>query len=108
MENEYAIVLTATGTRDSAEKIAHALVERRLAVCVNIVPGVQSIYRWQGKIEHAQECLLLIKTRAKLFAQVQATIKELHPYELPECVMVEMTQGSEGYLRWIGENTGVR
>src|SRR6478752_376251 len=100
------IVLTTAGSQEEAGKIAHALVERRLAACVNIVTRIESVYRWQGKVESATEWLLLIKTQAELFERVRDAIKELHSYDLPECVMLEVTGGSQEYLNWITENTG--
>jgi periplasmic divalent cation tolerance protein len=100
------IVLTTAGSQEEARKIAQALVERRLAACVNIVPHVESIYRWQGKIETAEEWLLLIKTQAELFDRVRNAVKELHSYDLPECVMLEVAAGSPEYLDWIAKNTG--
>jgi len=100
------IVLTTAGSQEEARKIAHALVERRLAACVNIVPTVESIYRWQGKIETAEEWLLLIKTQAELFNRVSDAVKELHSYDLPECLMLEVAAGSPEYLEWIAKNTG--
>ena len=99
------IVLTTAGSEAEARKIAHALVERRLAACVNIVPLLESIYRWKSKVESAQEWLLLIKTQADLFERVGDAVKELHSYDLPECVMVEVAAGSQEYLNWIAENT---
>jgi periplasmic divalent cation tolerance protein len=100
------IILTTAGSQEEAGKIAYALVERRLAACVNIVPRIESVYRWQGKVETAQEWLLLIKTQAGLFERVRDAIKELHSYELPECVMLEVSAGSQEYLQWITESTG--
>jgi periplasmic divalent cation tolerance protein len=99
------IVLTTAGSQEEARKIANALVERRLAACVNIVSHVESIYRWQGKIETAEEWLLLIKTQAELFDRVRNAVKELHSYDLPECVMLEVAAGSPEYLDWIAKNT---
>jgi periplasmic divalent cation tolerance protein len=99
------IVLTTTGSQEEARKIAHALVERRLAACVNIVPQIESVYRWQGKVETAAEWLLLIKTQAGSFERVRDTVKQLHSYDLPECVMLEVAAGSNEYLNWIAENT---
>jgi periplasmic divalent cation tolerance protein len=99
------IILTTAGSQEEAGKIAYALVERRLAACVNIVPRIESVYRWQGKVETAQEWLLLIKTEAGLFERVRDAIKELHSYELPECVMLEVSAGSQEYLQWITEST---
>jgi periplasmic divalent cation tolerance protein len=99
------IVLTTAGSQEEARKIANALVERRLAACVNIVPQVESIYRWQGKVETAEESLLLIKTQAELFDRVSNAVKELHSYDLPECLMLEVAAGSQEYLDWIAKNT---
>ena len=99
------IILTTAGSEEEAGKIAHALVERRLAACVNIVPQIESIYSWQGKVETAQEWLLIIKTQANAFADVRDAVKELHSYDLPECVMLEVSAGSKEYLQWIEKNT---
>jgi periplasmic divalent cation tolerance protein len=99
------IVLTTAGSQEEARKIAHALVERRLAACVNIVPQIESVYRWQGKVESAAEWLLVIKTKASAFERVRDAVKELHSYDLPECVMLEVAAGSKEYLDWIAENT---
>jgi periplasmic divalent cation tolerance protein len=98
------IVLTTAGSQEEARKIAHALVDRRLAACVNIVPLVESVYRWQGKVESAEEWLLVIKTQASTFERVRDAVKELHSYDLPECVMLEVAAGSSEYLKWIAEN----
>jgi periplasmic divalent cation tolerance protein len=103
--SEARIVLTTAGSSEEANKIAHALVERRLAACVNIVPQITSVYRWQGAVETAGEWLLLIKTQAGAFEQVRDAIQELHSYELPECVMLSIEAGSPGYLKWIEKNT---
>jgi periplasmic divalent cation tolerance protein len=98
---EARIVLSTAGSEEEARKIAHALVDRKLAACVNIVPQIESIYRWQGKVESASEWLLVIKTQARAFERVRAAIKELHSYELPECVMLEVGEGAKEYLDWI-------
>ncbi|PYX60515.1 MAG: divalent-cation tolerance protein CutA [Acidobacteria bacterium] len=99
------IVLSTAGSEQEAHKIAHVLVKRRLAACVNIVPRVQSIYRWKGEIESAQEWLLLIKTRADKFPAVRDAIGELHSYEVPECVVLEIEDGSLPYLQWLEKAT---
>jgi periplasmic divalent cation tolerance protein len=98
-------VLTTAGSQEEARKIAHALVDQRLAACVNIVPHIESVYRWQGKVESASEWLLVIKTQSVSFDRLSAAIKKLHSYDLPECVMLEITAGSKEYLNWIAENT---
>jgi len=98
---DYKLVLTTTASEDDAQKIARALVQRRLAACVNIVPRIQSVYRWKGNVEEAQEWLLLIKTTGEAFDRVQETIQEHHSYGLPECICVPIEKGSAAYLEWI-------
>lgn len=89
----------------SADAIAAALVEERLAACVNALPGARSTYRWQGRVEHAHEVLLMIKTtRARLDA-VTARVRALHPYELPEVIAVEAAGGLAPYLHWVAEQS---
>ena len=88
------IVLTTTGSEAEAQKIARHLVESRMAACVNIIPQIASVYRWQGKVEEACEWLLLIKTTADVFEKVREAIAELHSYELPECVCLTVEDGS--------------
>jgi periplasmic divalent cation tolerance protein len=99
------VVLTTAGREDEAQRIAHALVERQLAACVNVVPKIGSVYRWQGKIEIAEEWLLLIKTTAANFPAVRDAINELHSYDLPECICLTVDGGSDGYLQWIASST---
>ena len=99
------IVFSNAPDRAVAQKIAHALVEQKLAACVNILAECSSVYRWQGKIETAGEVPLLIKTRADIFAEVEALIKKLHPYELPEIVAVPVVHGSREYFDWINAAT---
>ena len=98
------LVLTTAGSKDEARKIARALVERLLAACVNIVPQVGSIYRWEGEIEEAEEWLLIVKTTRTAFERVRAAILELHSYDLPECICVSIEDGSLEYLSWIGQS----
>jgi len=98
------VVITTCGSEEEAQKIARELVERRVAACVNIVSPIQSVYRWQGKVESATEWLLLIKTTAEKFAAVRDAIGDLHSYDLPECIMVSIEDGSPEYLKWIEEN----
>ncbi len=98
------IVLTTCGSQEEAEKIARNLVENRLAACVNIIPQIRSIYRWEGKVESTQEWLLVVKTTAEKFVQVRDAIRGLHSYELPECIAIPVEDGSAAYLQWIDEN----
>jgi periplasmic divalent cation tolerance protein len=95
------IVLTTIGSKESAEKLAQQLVERRLVACVNIVGPIRSVYRWKERIESEEEYLLLLKTTAERAAQLQAAFEELHPYELPERVELAIEGGSEPYLAWL-------
>jgi periplasmic divalent cation tolerance protein len=98
------IVLTTAGSEDEARKIAHALVDRQLAACVNLVPQIESVYRWQGKVESAREWLLLIKTTAEKFSAVRDALRELHSYDLPECIVLTIDDGSPDYLQWIADS----
>ena len=107
MTSDKRLVLTTAGSAEEANRIAEALVERRLAACVNIVAPVASVYRWKEKVEHAQEWLLLIKTTAGAADAVGDALEELHSYELPECVVLSIEGGSEGYLGWIDENVAL-
>lgn len=98
------IVLSTAGSEDEARKIAQYLVERRLAACVSIVPKIESVYRWQGKVESSQEWLLLIKTSLEKFPAVRDAIRELHSYDLPECILMSIEDGSADYLAWISDS----
>ncbi|HWW13430.1 MAG TPA: divalent-cation tolerance protein CutA [Candidatus Dormibacteraeota bacterium] len=98
------IVLTTTGSDEEARKIARGLVEQKLAACVNIIPRVESIYRWQGKIESTQEWLLIIKTTAERFPGVRDAIRALHSYDLPECIAFSVEEGSSPYLKWLEDS----
>ncbi len=100
----YLQVLTTAGSEEEAERIAAALVERRLAACVQTVGPIASRYRWQGKVETAREWLCLAKTEAGRYRDLEAAIRELHSYEEPEIVATPIVAGSQGYLDWIGAN----
>lgn len=95
-----AVWITAPD-EETARRLARALVEERLAACVNLVPGLRSIYRWQGRVEEAAEVLLVAKTQAERFAALAARVRALHPYALPEIVALPVQDGSEEYLRWV-------
>ncbi len=87
--------------REAADALARALVEERVAACVNIVPNVTSVYRWQGQIETSEEFLLLVKTRADRVEKLRERLLDLHPYDVPEFVVFDVAEGSAGYLRWV-------
>jgi periplasmic divalent cation tolerance protein len=98
------VVLTTASSQEEARKLANALVERRLAACVNILPKIDSIYRWKDKVEEAQEFLLLIKTTQSAITRLCEAIRELHSYELPECIAIPIEEGSTPYLKWIHDS----
>ena len=99
-------VNTTTATKADAERIATALVERRLAACVQVGGPVTSCYRWQGKIETAEEWLCTAKTTREAYDQVEQAIRELHPYEAPEIIAVPIVAASAGYLAWLRDQVG--
>jgi periplasmic divalent cation tolerance protein len=99
------LVLVMCGSRVEARKIAHAVVQRRLAACVNVISSpVESIYRWNGKVESAKEFLLVIKTASRAQKQLEQMIARLHSYEVPEFLVIQVDSGSEQYLNWLIEN----
>ena len=106
-ESETLLVLTTLPEREAALKLARALVEKRLAACVNILSGCTSLYRWQDNLEQAEEVPLLIKTRAGRYAELEAAIRSFHPYELPEIIAVPVVQGLADYLGWVAEETAI-
>jgi periplasmic divalent cation tolerance protein len=99
------VALSTVGNAEDAERIARALVERGLAACVNVVPGVVSVYRWKGAVERGEELLLVIKTRAERLGALRDALVELHPYELPELIALPVAFGHAPYLAWIDEST---
>src|SRR5665811_619258 len=98
------IVLSTAGSEEEARKIARHLVEHQLAACVNIVPQIESIYRWEGKVESSREWLLIVKTTAAKFPAVRDAIRELHSYELPECITINIEDGSPEYIDWLANS----
>ena len=101
MAGKNILMLSNVPDAETARKLGRALIESRLAACVNCLPQVTSVYRWQGAIEEASEIMLLIKTTAEKYAQAEALIKVMHPYELPEIIAFAMDQGLPAYLKWI-------
>ncbi len=99
------VVLSTCESAEQAEKLARALVEQRLAACVNIIPGMRSVYRWKGAIEDTGEFLLLIKSRRDLFDQMRLEIEKQHSYEVPEVIALPIVEGAENYLEWLRVET---
>ena len=99
------VVLVTCGSEEEALKIANALVEDRLAACVNLVAPIRSVYRWEGKICDEKEWLLIIKTQKHRFEELEKKVKSLHSYSVPEIISLSITEGSSAYLSWIRENT---
>lgn len=99
------MVLTNVPDADVGQAMARALVEQRVAACVNILPGVQSVYRWQGQVEEAVEVTLLAKTVSSRYAELEAAIKSLHPYEVPEIIALPIVDGLPSYLDWVDQET---
>jgi periplasmic divalent cation tolerance protein len=102
---EKLVVLVTAGNMENAEKIARALVEDRLAACVNVIPEIRSFYRWEGKIADDRELLLVIKTQAGLFDKLKERVLALHGYDLPEVIGLSIEKGHQAYLDWIAEET---
>jgi periplasmic divalent cation tolerance protein len=105
--SERILVLSTVGTAEDAARIAHTLVDRRLAACVNVVPGVRSVYRWKGGVEEDEERLLVIKTRRDRFEALREALVALHPYQLPEAIVIPIDAGHAPYLAWIDESVKV-
>ena len=98
------MVLSTVGSAEDAERMARALVERRLAACVNVVPGVVSFYRWEDAVQRDEERLLVMKTRRDRFPALRAALLEMHPYEVPEVLAFAIADGAAPYLRWLDES----
>ena len=97
------IVLTTTANLEEAARLGHALVEEKLAACATLIPAVESIYRWKGRVESSSETMLLLKTGAAQLAALEARLNELHSYETPEFLVLPVDAGSHAYLRWIAD-----
>ena len=99
------VVLITAPDSEVARAIARRLVEERLAACVNSIPGLTSVYRWQGAVEEADEVLMVVKTCSELLPRLEARLAELHPYETPECVALSVSRVEAGYLAWLMAET---
>lgn len=103
MNNDYIIVLVTTANKVEAEKIAKTLLKERLIACANIINPVNSFFFWSGKIDNAEECLMVMKSRRDLFADLGECLRGLHSYEVPEVLAIPIIEGSAAYLAWMGE-----
>ena len=103
---DHVVVFITVGSSEEADSIAQALVQERLAACVNVLSSITSTYRWQGQVQRDEELLLVVKTRRELFDRLVARVEELHSYQVPEIVALPIVAGSADYLRWIDEETG--
>jgi periplasmic divalent cation tolerance protein len=105
MTSDYVIALTTLPADADGAAFGRTLVEERLAACVNLLPVMESVYRWEGKIEHDGERQVVIKTSRDRVAALWDRVRELHPYEVPEFVVIPIIDGNDAYLRWVGEST---
>ncbi len=105
--DDYIVIMSTVSGETEGQRIAEELVNRGLAACVNVIPGVTSYYKWHGTTEVSDELVMLIKTRASHYGKVRDVIKELHSYEVPEIVALPIMNGDESYLKWIDECLGV-
>ena len=99
----FIVVYVTVGSAQEGDRLAQVLVEERLAACVNRLGSVQSVYRWEGKVERGEEELLMIKSREDLFPRLRERIRELHSYSVPEIIALPVIEGAEAYLQWLGE-----
>jgi len=102
---EFIIVFITAPNEKEAAAISQTIVGERLAACINIIPSVRSIYRWQGRVEDEQEVLMIVKTKKSLFERLQERVKELHSYEVPEIIGLPLVEGGKEYLDWLGQET---
>ena len=102
--SDRVVAFSTVGRAEDAERIARALVERRLAACVNVLPGVVSVYRWEGEVCRSEELLLIVKTRTERLGALREALVELHPYDLPELVALPIESGHTPYLAWLDES----
>lgn len=105
-ESEFIAVYVTVPSAEAGKAVASKLISDKLAACVNMIPGIQSMYWWEGKVEVDQELLLMIKSRAPLFDALSKAVVEAHPYDVPEVIAVPITNGNKGYLDWLASSTG--
>jgi periplasmic divalent cation tolerance protein len=103
MDTKYCLVLSTCPQGEAAESLARFLVEQHLAACVNILPGLTSVYPWEGKIESSAEALLLIKTERSVYPRLETELRQRHPYQVPEIVVIDIERGLPDYLNWISQ-----
>ncbi len=103
--SDFIVVLATCGSEEEAVRIAHSLVEERLAACVNLISPVRSLYRWEGKIWDEREWILIIKTQKKRFEELEKKVKSLHSYSVPEIIGLPVVEGASSYLKWLEEMT---
>ena len=106
MPDRYLMAMTTTDVRSDAERLAHDLVERRLAACVNILPSMVSLYRWEGTVERGEEAVMIVKTRASLASAVETAVKAMHSYTTPAILVMPIEAVEQSYFRWILAETG--
>jgi periplasmic divalent cation tolerance protein len=99
--SEFVVVLITAGSQEEAERIAQALVSEMLAACVNVIPGITSVYRWQGEVQSDSEWLLVAKSCRDILADLTRRVQALHSYDVPEIIALPLAGGSEAYLRWL-------
>lgn len=102
---EIIVVMVTVGAESHGIEIGRALIEERLAACVNLVKGVRSLYMWEGRLNDDQETLMLIKTRGSIFSRLKDRVAQLHPYQVPEIIALPVVEGSPSYLQWVAEMT---
>lgn len=103
--SEYMVGLVSAPNYEEAEKISMALIKKNLAACCTIIKGAVSIYKWKGKTEKAQECMIVIKTKSSIFSELIEEVLRKHSYDIPEIIGLPITEGFNGYFGWIDENT---
>lgn len=106
-DSDTLLVLTSLPDRAAAVRLAQSLVGSRLAACVNVMGGCTSVYRWKGTVEQTDEVPVLIKTRAARYEELEAAIRDLHPYEVPEVIAIPLARGLSAYLDWVAEETAI-